>query len=121
MISYLRLTDVLGVVLQMSEIMYRNTENAGLQPMRYIYLMDKTKCVIAFALWGWWAKEFRNKNNATIYLKAARVHEYNGGIELCHTADCIMKTYPDTEEANILWDWFHYEFNGKTRRWLSNI
>lgn len=115
------LTDILAVVLSMDDLLYRQTEKAGLQPMRHIYLMDKTKFVIVLTLWGWLAKEFHNKHNATIFLKAARLHEVNGGVQLCHTADCIMKTYPNMKAADNLWRWFHFEFNGKTRRCLSNL
>lgn len=105
------ISDILGVVFNVSDLYYCFTAMNGLQPLRYIELVDMSCSVIALTVWGEVAENFEDNNNEVMSLKAARVLENNGGWQLRYTADCIMELEPQMDEAEELRHWFIYDFN----------
>jgi len=98
--------DVIGICKEASPVQKFTSRANKELTKREVILIDQTSASISLTLWGTEAENFNDFDNPVVFLKGARLVEYNGGKTLGGLQSTVMKINPDIPEGHRLRGWF---------------
>lgn len=100
------IVDVIGICKEASPVQTFTSKANKELTKREIVLIDQSNAGISLTLWGNDAITFNDFDHPVVFLKGAKLGEYNGGKTLSALSGTVIKINPDLPEGHQLRGWF---------------
>lgn len=100
------IVDVIGICKEASPVQKFTSKANKELVKREIVLIDESNAGITLTLWGTDAETFNEFDNPVVFLKGAKLGEYNGGKTIGALQSTVLKINPDLPEGHKLRGWF---------------
>ena len=99
------LVDVIGVITEIGELKTIKKNNLSIRNFK---MVDKTKTIITFALWGKEAESFNSKVGSVLVINKAKITNYGGlSLSVIRISEIIkIQDNSGNQMANDLYDWW---------------
>ncbi|KAL7023570.1 hypothetical protein ACKWTF_012683 [Chironomus riparius] len=98
--------DVIGICKEAGPVQTFTSRANKELTKREVTLIDQSNASISLTLWGNEAQNFNDFDNPVVFLKGAKLGEYNGGKTLGALQSTVIKINPDLPEGHRLRGWF---------------